>query len=210
MSADVKNWFSADELSMFGDRLVAGLPKSMSGSMRRAKKEGWVSREVKGSGGPGGVLTEYQPPADVLAQIHAFLEANPDFFGQDKKRVSRPLPSDLPASHKAVQEHVPYTVSPGTAALFDQQAVLWAAPAIRLAFMVRSTPRFAKSPDDMLQRVSILAFRFVFMFCDGDVQRINLWLNDASKTDGLVRMAYEGDCMKRGIAPGSDLNIKSE
>lgn len=29
--------------------------------------------------------TDYQPPADVLAQIHAFLESNPDFFGKDKK-----------------------------------------------------------------------------------------------------------------------------
>lgn len=35
--------------------------------------------------------TEYQPPADVLAQIHAFLEANPDFFGKEKRRAPGPL-----------------------------------------------------------------------------------------------------------------------
>lgn len=31
--------------------------------------------------------TEYQPPADVLAEIHAFLDINPDFFGIEKARV---------------------------------------------------------------------------------------------------------------------------
>lgn len=34
--------------------------------------------------------TEYHPPADVLALIHAFLEANPDFFGKDKSRAVQP------------------------------------------------------------------------------------------------------------------------
>lgn len=31
--------------------------------------------------------TEYHPPADVLAQIHAFLEKNPDFFFRGKKSI---------------------------------------------------------------------------------------------------------------------------
>lgn len=58
---------------------MAALPKTMQGCKWRAKKEGWVSREVKGSGGPGGIRTEYHPPADVLAQIHAFLDASPEY-----------------------------------------------------------------------------------------------------------------------------------
>lgn len=88
MSSDVKNWFSGDELALLGERLVAGLPKTMSGSKRRAKKEGWVSREVKGSGGPGGILTEYQPPADVLALIQSFLDDNPEFFKKKRGKVA--------------------------------------------------------------------------------------------------------------------------
>jgi len=45
-----------------------------------------VSRQVKGSGGPGGVRTEYQPPVDVLVPIIDFLSANPDFFSKSKSR----------------------------------------------------------------------------------------------------------------------------
>ncbi len=42
---------------------------------------------MKGSGGPRGVLTIYQPPAEILAQIHAFLAVNPDFVGGPKKGI---------------------------------------------------------------------------------------------------------------------------
>ena len=84
MSTDTKLWFSARDLSLLGERFVAGLATSMRGCTRRAKREGWISREVKGAGGPGGVLTEYQPPVNILALIHPFLQENPDFFGKRK------------------------------------------------------------------------------------------------------------------------------
>ena len=93
MSTDEIGWFSASDLSLLGERLIAGLPKTMSGCMRRAKKEDWASREVKGSGGPGGILTEYQPPAPVLALIHSFLDANPEFFMKSKTRTKADLAS---------------------------------------------------------------------------------------------------------------------
>lgn len=100
MSSEANNWFAATELSLLGERLVAGLPKTMQGCKWRAKKEGWVSREVKGSGGPGGMRTEYQPPAAVLALIHTFLDANPDFFGKAKRRTAPPAaPPDYPKGH---------------------------------------------------------------------------------------------------------------
>ena len=98
MSTDEKGWFSASDLSLLGERLVAGLPKTMSGCMRRAKKEDWVLREVKGSGGKGGMRTEYQPPAPVLALIQSFLDANPDFFAKSKTRTK----ADLAAISKEV------------------------------------------------------------------------------------------------------------
>lgn len=43
--------------------------------------------------------TEYQPPADVLATIHTFLEVNPDFFGKEKARAAAPLA--YPRGHSA-------------------------------------------------------------------------------------------------------------
>jgi len=86
MSSDVETWFSSNELSLLGEKFVAGLPSSMRGCTRRAQRENWVSRQVKGSGGPGGVRTEYQPPVDVLVPIIDFLSANPDFFSKSKSR----------------------------------------------------------------------------------------------------------------------------
>lgn len=91
MSSEVKNWFSATELSLLGEQLVAGLPKTMQGCKWRAKREEWAAQEVKGSGGPGGILTEYQPPAAVLALIHSFLAEHPDFFAKGKTRTKADL-----------------------------------------------------------------------------------------------------------------------
>lgn len=86
MSSEEKMWFSATELSLFGEYSVADLPKTMQGVKWRAKKGKWLARKVKGSGGPGGILTEYQPPADVLALIQSFLDENPGFFENSKAR----------------------------------------------------------------------------------------------------------------------------
>lgn len=88
MSSEVKSWFSAGEISLLGEQFVASLPTTMRGSTQKAQREGWVSREVKGFGGKGGIRTEYQPPANVLALIHAFLQANPNFF-EDKRKARR-------------------------------------------------------------------------------------------------------------------------
>lgn len=35
--------------------------------------------------------TEYQPPADILARIQLYLQANPDFFKKSKTRTSADL-----------------------------------------------------------------------------------------------------------------------
>jgi hypothetical protein len=107
MSSDTKIWFSAKEISLLGERRVAGLPKTESGSRRHISQERWVSREVKGGGGPGGILTEYQPPADILALIHPFLQANPDFFAKSKTRTR----VDLAALSKQVFGDAPLRIA---------------------------------------------------------------------------------------------------
>lgn len=102
-SSEVDDWFSATELSLLGEQTVAGLPTTMQGCKWRAKKESWVFREVKGSGGPGGVRTEYQPPADVLLQVRAFLEANPEFF-KTKRKARAASQETVPAPQSAMNE----------------------------------------------------------------------------------------------------------
>lgn len=81
----------------------------MRGCTRRVKRDGWVSRVVKGSGGPGGILTEYQPPADILALIQSFFQANPDFFAKSKARAKAEPPSH---ELKVEQAHAPYANAP--------------------------------------------------------------------------------------------------
>jgi len=99
MSEKVKNWFSATELSMLGKLNVAELPTSAVGSTGRAQRDAWMSREVPCMGGKKGMRTEYQPPANVLALIQPFLEANPGFF---KPRQGKRIPGfvvPLPGSN---------------------------------------------------------------------------------------------------------------
>ena len=106
MSNEVNIWYSATELSLLGEQVVAGLPTTMQGCKWRAKKEGWGSREVKGGGGPGGIRTEYQPPTDVLALIQSFLAENPEFFAKSKTRAR--ADQEKPASsNPALQAEAP-------------------------------------------------------------------------------------------------------
>ena len=112
-----------------------------------------------------------------------------------------------PIRLKIEEARAPYTVSPA-AELFDQQSA-WAEAIIRVALSVRNKPQFAKSPDDLHQRMALLVYRSVFFFCDGDLLKVNQWLADADKINSLVHLVYETDCMKQGIAPVTDLNSDS-
>lgn len=111
----------------------------MQGCKWRAKKAGWESRSVRGSGGPGGLRTEYQPPADVLAQIHAFLEVNPDFFGKDKRRT-RP---ELAAVSKQVFGDAPARLAQNPNAKFEEMLK-------RVAEASQATVRISQQYNDAL------------------------------------------------------------
>lgn len=111
MSTDIKVWFSAGELSLLGERFVAGLPGTMRGCARMAKRKKWISREVPGRGGKGGIRTEYHPPSTVLALIQSFLASNPDFFAKSKTHtkadlatLSKEVFGDAPAALHAARE----------------------------------------------------------------------------------------------------------
>lgn len=50
--------------------------------------------------------TDYQPPADMRAQIYAFLEVNPDFFEKTKAEVAMyKITPPLKPLHTGVDEH---------------------------------------------------------------------------------------------------------
>lgn len=72
------------------------------------------------------MLTEYQPPAEVLALIHGFLKDNPDFFGMDKRRAGRP-PAPQPGAAPAPAKVHPQ-VNENPAAPYHQPAAAPAAP----------------------------------------------------------------------------------
>lgn len=62
----VKTHYSCAELA---EMKLPGLPGSERRMRDRAEKEGWESRQVPGKGGKGGLRTEYQPPAAIMALI---------------------------------------------------------------------------------------------------------------------------------------------
>lgn len=88
---------------MLGQRRVAGFPKTESGCRRYIVQSGWASREVQGKGGRGGIRTEYQPPTDVLVQIRAFLDANPDFF-KERRKVAPARRHETPSTPLVARE----------------------------------------------------------------------------------------------------------
>lgn len=113
MSSDGEIWFSAGELSLLGEQLVASLPTTMRGCTRMARRKGWVSREVPCMGGKKGMRTEYQPPEPVLSLIQSYLAEHPDFFAKSKARTradlakaSREVFGDAP--RRLLQEQVAY------------------------------------------------------------------------------------------------------
>lgn len=62
-------WLSAADLAEYGKR--AGLPGSARGCTKKAQRENWPAKQVRGKGGKGGLKTLYRPPATVLAAIDA-------------------------------------------------------------------------------------------------------------------------------------------
>jgi hypothetical protein len=181
--------FTCAQLAAFG---LPGYPTSRQGWHKLVKEQGWEYVELHGKG-RGGIRREYIPPAEVIKLINESDSGTPFMLGES-----------LDAPPKARQRKAPYTLSEKTGALLDQQEA-WVDAAVQLGIAVRSMEKFARLPDEAIKRISVLAFRFIFLFCDGDMKRVTLWVSDAEKLEGFVRLAYEGDCQKRAVLPGSDL-----
>lgn len=65
---DNSNYYSVADLVAMK---LPGFPVTRQGVDAHVKREGWLCRETKGLGGPGGVKREYQPPAEIQALIDA-------------------------------------------------------------------------------------------------------------------------------------------
>ena len=96
MSTDNKIcWFSAAQLALLGKDEIIEIPGSERRAGERARKLGWLDRQVRGKGGRGGKRTEFQPPLVILKVIQSFLKDNPDFFTKsngDSKNNPRSKP----------------------------------------------------------------------------------------------------------------------
>jgi hypothetical protein len=200
-------YYSIAEIAAF---TLPGFPRSKKGWYTFVERNAWIYRDVEGKGGRGGMRREYTPPPEVQALIDA--RQRGEQLPTPRKPGYKPSPAGAAAIQRSKEieamRMAAMAMPPPSAtnALFDQQVVIWAEPAIQMAFIVRAKPQFAKASEDMLRRVALFSFRFVYLYCDGNLQHINQWLSDPAKTDGMIRLAYEGDCIKRGVAPGSDLN----
>lgn len=111
MSSGGKIWFSAVQLGALGAaKVIPDMPRSEKGAREAVKRMEWLQRRVECQGGKGGMRTEYQPPAAVLALIYPFLEANPEFLKPQRgKAVARSLAQDAQSpEHVAKQTMAQY------------------------------------------------------------------------------------------------------
>lgn len=96
-------WFSAEDLAKVGARGVLGIPGTARGCRDKAQREKWPAKQVQGKGGKGGVLTLYQPPAQVLAAIDAIGDLPPPSPAREKP---------IPASRHIEQPIAGYVAIP--------------------------------------------------------------------------------------------------
>ena len=169
---------------------LPGYPTSRKGWYDRARREGWEIREVPGNG-PGGKTRMFVPPSEAAKLINAKWH-----------ELAHPDPS---RTHKAEQIAGVYDVTPEHGIVTEPQLPLYADVIVRLSFAVALKLHPIESQDELLRRVSLMAFRMLQLFCEGNILRIEKWLSDSSKLDNLIKLAYEADCVKRGVIPGSDL-----
>ena len=100
-----ERWFSAEDLAKVGARGVLGIPGTARGCRDKAQRERWPAKQVQGKGGKGGVLTLYQPPAQVLAAIDAVGDLPPPSPAQEKR-------TPVPAPHRVDQPLAGYVAIP--------------------------------------------------------------------------------------------------
>jgi phage repressor protein C with HTH and peptisase S24 domain len=116
MSTVVNIWFSASQLATLGSaKVIPGMPRTEKAARAFAKKSEWPHRIVEGSGGKGGMRTEYQPPANVLGLIHDFLKLNPNIFNKTLLLLERSMEAGLSDVQKnAIQQHTKNAIHENT------------------------------------------------------------------------------------------------
>lgn len=174
-------WFSADELA---ELQLPGYPRSGRRFHDRAKAEGWKSREVP-SQGRTGMRVEYSPPLEVMVLI--------------KARRSGELP--------ARQERAPYNVNPidtggGVKAATITPDKEWL---VRVAMFAANADWLKEVDQERKVRIILEAFRLTLMLSAGDASTFSALTAKPEAMLSALRLAYEIDCIERGVAPGSPL-----
>lgn len=93
----------------------------------------------------------------------------------------------------------------GALAARVEESIPVAESAIRIALAAERTEWMRRLDDETRARVALGAYRVVALMSEGDDRQLQRWTGSPEALRGALRMAYESDCFKRGIEPGSDM-----
>jgi len=178
--------YSCAQLAQFQ---LSGYPKSRQGWDKLVKEKRWEFVELHGKG-RGGLRREYLPSEEVLAMIKMIKDDDVVPSVSSKKQVK--------ATH---------TITPNATSDFDDQHAEWAEISIRLTLIIRNNQMFENALHKTHKQLSLMAFKCMYIFCEGNIRFANLWLEDALKTNKLVQFVYEGFCNGKNIEPQSNYYI---
>ncbi|ADL56750.1 hypothetical protein [Gallionella capsiferriformans] len=181
--------YSCAQLAKFQ---LVGHPKSRQGWDKLVKEKKWEFVELHGKG-RGGFRREYLPSEEVLYMIK---------MGKNNNLVP-------PVSNEKIRIET-LAIKPkdtsGFEELLDQQDE-WAEISIRLERIIRNNQVLANADNRTLKRLSLMALRCIYMFCEGNIEAAKLWLDNALSTNSLVKLVYEGFCNGKNIDPACNYYI---
>lgn len=225
-----KLYISAEELAELG---VSGIPRSRQGVRDRARRDKWEERQVPGKGGPGGQRTEYAPPDELLPLvIDRLLVKGFDKYcqtvatGEPRASAVHQFVADYNVhssavdyiegveqiSHEMVEEALSKKAKPPASA----KPLAWPDSASReihqvgaewlvgLAIYATEAQWLRPVPYERKVAIIIEAYRAVLLFAGGDQERLRALTDKPDAFLSALRLAYEMDCSRRGIAPGID------
>lgn len=93
----------------------------------------------------------------------------------------------------------------GALAARVEESIPVAESAIRVALTAERTDWMRRLAEETRARVALGAYRVIALMSEGDERQLQSWTGSPEALRGALRMAYESDCFKRGIEPGSDM-----
>lgn len=151
-------------------------------------------REVP-SAGRTGSRREYAPPPEILALIEA------------RQRGEEPVALPRKGRKRSTDTVGIAEAEERAAALATrvEASMRVAEAAVRITLAAERTQWLRRLNEETRARVALGAYRLIAIMSEGDDQQLQRWTESPESLQGMLRMAYEADCIKRGIRPGSDM-----